>query len=232
MADDQANAWCFGSNAPATVAPGEQERRCGGAACNGLVRRVVNQAALEVGLLAFRMAEGHYAHTAAMSVASHPRARELAPPLRNGAQVPTGEVVGKDGTSHHIFDFNHYLDQARADPCIARELDRVWLGGAYLVVGDALEQSHYFDRVPELEIIRHVRNGIAHGNRFDIRNPWRLAEYSAHNRLAHLGTGKLLEVTPSLNGTPVLFDFARPAEMLVSAEIYLMRMALGKPLRG
>src|SRR5258708_6446563 len=32
----QPNAWCFGCNIPAMVAPGEQERRCGGTGCNGI----------------------------------------------------------------------------------------------------------------------------------------------------------------------------------------------------
>jgi hypothetical protein len=76
-------------------------------------------------------------------------------------------------------------------------------------------------RAPELELIRHVRNGIGHGNRFDIRDPSR----------------SLLSTLPTiaLRGTGVLFDFAGPADLLdvlTSAKIYLKRMGVGDPLRS
>ena len=233
MTAGQPNAWCFGCNSPATVAPGEQERRCGGVGCNGRVRRVANQGALETGLLAHRMAQGHYVHSAAITIAAHPDARMLSPPIQPGNPMPVGRVVRKDGT-FHIFDFNHYLDQARRDPLIAGDLNRVWIGGAYLVIGDALARHEYFDRAPELELIRHVRNGIGHGNRFRIDDPSKLAKFPAHNRLAQVRGGAVLEIVPSLQGREVLFDFAGPADLLdvlMSAEIYLVRMGVGDPPR-
>jgi hypothetical protein len=64
------------------------------------------------------------------------------------------------------------------------DLDRLWLVGALLTIGDALKQHRYFDRAPELELLRHLRNGAAHGNTFRIKNPKELEEYPAHNRLA------------------------------------------------
>jgi hypothetical protein len=66
------------------------------------------------------------------------------------------------------------------------ELARVWLVGALLTVGDALARHHYFDRAPELELLRHLRNGVADGNVFNIDNPDTLAKFPAHNRLASL----------------------------------------------
>jgi hypothetical protein len=48
--------------------------------------------------------------------------------------------------------------------------------------GDALERNGYFDRALELELIRHLRNGIAQGNRFDIRDPNKLTKFPTHNR--------------------------------------------------
>jgi hypothetical protein len=38
--------------------------------------------------------------------------------------------------------------------------------GALLTLGDALQVHRYFDHSPELELIYHLRNGVAHGNRF------------------------------------------------------------------
>jgi hypothetical protein len=231
---EQPNAWCFGCNIPATVAPGEHERRCGGAGCNGRVRRVANQAALETGLLAHRMAQGHYVRSAAIAIAAHPDARTLSPSTQSGNPMPVGRVVRKDGT-FHTFDFNHYLDQARTNPLMASDLSRVWIGGAYLVVGDALVRHRYFDRAPELELIRHVRNGIGHGNRFRIDDPSKLARFPAHNRLAKVRGGAVLEIAAHLQGREVLFDFAGPADLLdvlMSVEIYLKRMGVGDPPRG
>jgi hypothetical protein len=114
-----------------------------------------------------------------------------------------------------------------------------WIVGAYLVVGDALQKhgiprKGYFDRAPELELIRHVRNGIAHNNHFRIDNLADLAQHPAHNRMAHIRGGKVLEVTAADQDREVLFDFAGPADfldLLMSAEIYLKRMGVGDPLR-
>jgi hypothetical protein len=81
------------------VAPDEKERRCGGPSCNGMVRRVANQAALDVGLLAFRMAQGHYVHSAALAVAAHPDAGTLSPALQPGSPMPVAQVKRSDGSA-------------------------------------------------------------------------------------------------------------------------------------
>jgi hypothetical protein len=180
------------------------------------------------------MGQGHYVHSAAITIAAHPDARTLSPPRGPGNPMPVGRVVRKDGT-FHTFDFNHYLDQARTDPLIADDLNRVWISGAYLVVGDALARHGYFDRAPELELIRHVRNGIGHGNRFRIDDPSKLVKFPAHNRLAKVRGGAVLEIIPSLQGREVLFDFAGPADLLdvlISVETYLVRTGVSDPARG
>ena len=50
---------------------------------------------------------------------------------------------------------------------------------------------------PTVQFLRHIRNGCAHGNRFDIRgkDPIKLAEW------------KGVQITKALNGTPVLYTF-------------------------
>ena len=88
----------------------------------------------------------------------------------------------------------------------------MWLTGSLLAVGDALEHHNYFDHAPELELVYHLRNGIAHGNRFDIRNLQRLTKYPAHNRACYKNT--IFEITPALNGLPVLFDFMDAGDVL------------------
>ena len=194
-----------------------------------------NQAAFDAGQLAERMAQGYYAHSAAIAVATQPDAQTLAPAILPGMTVPLGVVQRKDGTEH-TFDFRHFLRLASASPEITGELPRVWLAGSLLAVGDALSRQDYFDRAPELELVRHLRNGIAHGNRFDIRHPDKLAEFPAHNRVAWVKSDKqtIFEITPGLHGQPVLFDYLGAGDVLdvlLSIGIYLIRMGNGDPLR-
>jgi hypothetical protein len=66
--------------------------------------------------------------------------------------------------------FDHFLAEGRK-PETREAFDRVWLMGALLMVGDALGANRYFGHEPEAEIIRHLRNSIAHGNRFKFDPP-------------------------------------------------------------
>jgi hypothetical protein len=87
-----------------------------------------------------------------------------------------------------------------------------------------------------LELVRHLRNGIAHGNRFNIPKPGReqLAKWPTHNRLATVKTGEF-EVVPSLNGQQVLWGFMERGDVLnliQTVSVYLIRMGNGdNPLR-
>lgn len=171
-------------------------------------------------------------HWAAIRVARDPRAVALSP---NGQIVPVGYVVRKDGT-RHVFDFKHYLALAGNHPAMVDDLDRVWLVGALLAIGDALSRHRYFNRAPELELLRHLRNGVAHGNVFRIDNPASLIKFPAHNRLAWVrsDTKAEFEITPNLEGQPVLCDFMAPGDvldLLMSVGLYLIRMGNGDPLR-
>lgn len=193
-----------------------------------------NQAAFDIGQMVERIADGYYTHVAAIQIATDPRAKTLSP---RGQIVPEGYVFHKDGTFHR-FHFNHYLDQARSNPEIAEELARVWLVGALLRIGDALNTKDYFDHAPELELVYHLRNGVAHGNvfRFTKSGKDRLARYPAHNRLAWIKSDANTEfkIHVNLQGQRVLFDFMGPADvvdLLKSVGLYLIRMGNGDPLR-
>ena len=114
-------------------------------------------------------------------------------------------------------------------------LDRRWLVGALLTIGDALAKHSYFDHAPELELLRHLRNGVAHGNTFRI-NLKLLAKFPAHNRLAWVRSDSKaeFEITPNLQNQPVLFDFMGPGDiihLLMLVGLYLIRMGNGDALR-
>lgn len=192
-----------------------------------------NQFSFDVGQLAERLYQGYYLHSAMLQVAKHPNVQALVPSIEPGQYVPVGRVYRRNGTSH-TYHFTHYLAWANNNPLVAGDLEQVWLVGALLRLGDELAQHQYFDRAPELELLRHMRNGIAHGNRFHITEPRRLMRFPAHNRLAWVREAEVFEITPSLDGTPVLFDFMGAGDcldLLQAIGIYLIRMGNGDPLR-
>ncbi len=196
-----------------------------------------NQAAFAVGQLADRIYQGYYAYAAAIEVARDPRAKTLVPTTPLGQSVSVGYVARKDGTQH-VFDFRYYLDQAQTNSAIVDDLPRVWLVGSLLAVGDALAEHHYFDHAPELELLYHLRNGVAHGNVFRLTKDGlaRLRKYPAHNKLARIrsDTRAEFEIVPTLKGKTVLFDFMGPADildLLMAIGVYLSHMGTGDPLR-
>lgn len=114
------------------------------------------------------MAQDYYAHTAAVEVARDPRSKALASKILQGVDgqpVSVGYVSRKNKTQHS-YDFNHYIDYLN-NKSMVDDLDRSWLIGSLLTVGDALSILGYLDRDPLLEMLYHLRNGIAHGNRFN-----------------------------------------------------------------
>ena len=194
-----------------------------------------NQAAFDTGQLAERLAQGYYAHLAAITVATDSKVDQLIPTILPGFTVPVGTVERKDGSAH-VFHFTHFLQLLSTDPLIKSEIEKSWFTGSLLRLGDLLAQHNYFDRAPELELVRHLRNGIAHGNRFRIDDPSRLTRYPAHNRLALVkgDPGATFEIAASLQNQPVLFDFMGAGDvldLLMSVGLYLVRMGNGDPLR-
>ena len=189
-----------------------------------------NQAAFEVGQLAWEMARGYAAHIAAIRMA--PRLRPQAF-VRLIGDYPTDFVLRKDGTKWS-FDTQDAIGSAAWDKAIATELPRVWLAGSLLAVGDALKDHDYFEHAPLFELVRHLRNGIAHGNRFYILYPDELEKCPAHNRDADYRgpNNTMFEITAALNGQLVLFDFMGAGDvldLLHSVGAHLQRMGRGEP---
>jgi hypothetical protein len=186
-------------------------------------------AAFEIGRLAERLAQGYYAHVIAIEVARDPRSNALVGSAPAGQAVPVSYVTRKDGT-WHVFDARHYLDEARTHPKLLSELPRTWLVGSLLTVGDALAERDYFDHAPILELLYHLRNGVAHGNNFHFSGSGlkRLNKCPAHNRAAVVRSDKKteFEISASLDKMPVLFDFMGPGDVLdvlLSVALHLMR---------
>ncbi|SOE86974.1 hypothetical protein SAMN05446935_7511 [Burkholderia sp. YR290] len=184
-----------------------------------------------VSRLAHQLATGYYAFVVAQYVAVNPLSINALPPTRVPGQNPTGQLPRKNGTFHTI-DLRHYLDLLREDFDLQGHVLRAWATGALMTLGDALDkdQRGYFDRAPVLELVYHLRNGVAHGNHFTITasGKKRLANYPAHNRGAAVQSpGAVFEITPDIDG-PVLFDFLGPADvidLLQSVEIHLSNAA-------
>jgi hypothetical protein len=185
---------------------------------------------LAVSQTAQRLASGYYAFLVAQLVAANPHSINSLPPAKALGADPTGEIKRKDGTAHTL-NLRHYLDLFREDHSVQREVLRTYAIGALLTLGDELSAHDYFDRAPLLELVYHLRNGVAHGNRFNLtdRGRRRLARHPAHNQTAAVKSpvGTVYEIAPTLAG-PVLFDFMGAADvidLLQSVEVYLSKAA-------
>jgi hypothetical protein len=175
-----------------------------------MANSVDKAAACHVAQLAHHLLRGYLAHIAA--VRSVPRVDGNAL-VRLIADWPSDFVQRKDGTKWSFDTQDALVDLA--DKAIDAELPRVWLTGSLLALGDALKEHHYFDRAPALELVYHLRNGIAHGNRFNFTAPGldRLTKYPAHNRDACFRK-VICEIAPALNGQVILFAFMGAGDVL------------------
>jgi hypothetical protein len=115
--------------------------------------------------------------------------------------------------------------------------ERHWATGTLISVGDELANHKYFDHAPELELVYHLRNGVAHGNVFTFTRHGleRLAKHPANNEFSWgRGDATVLSITPGLKGKSVVPDFLGPGdaiEILTSAGLYLHRYGNGDTLR-
>jgi hypothetical protein len=195
-----------------------------------------NPSALRVAELTQRLVGAYYALAAAIEVAKDPRVKPLFSDIPPDQIVPVGFVSRKDGT-RYPYHFHDYLDQVRTSSEMVTDFQRTWLAGSLLAIGDALKRYGYFDRAPELELIYHLRNGVAHGNTFqlDKKSIDRLHKYPAHNKNTPFRTATTkFEIVEGLRGQRVLFDFmghADTLDVLSAVGVYLWRMGKGEPRR-
>jgi hypothetical protein len=188
-----------------------------------------------VGQFAQRLHGGYIAHHAAMTIANDPRAAALVPPVEVGQNVPVGRIPYPDRDDQLTYHFTSAPQEATM-PGAADEYARSWLSGALITLGDALARHEYFDRAPILEMVRHLRNAVAHGNRFEIRDPTRLDRFPAHTRDASPNPARPdrppLEVTVDLDGSTLLFDYMIDLEVVTlfqSVGNHLLMLAAALP---
>ena len=124
-------AICFGCDAVQQIDAKLSSARC---ACGGNILPLVDLNAFRIARLAHRLAGGYYVHSAILDLV----------PSDDGNQPIDYTIVRgvhrKDGTKHQ-HAFNHYLREAVANTKTKEDLDRVWLTGALISIGDALDKN-------------------------------------------------------------------------------------------
>jgi hypothetical protein len=171
--------------------------------------------AFATGRIIFDLAQGCYAYETIVQLARDPRSATVMPGLTPGHPMPVGTLKRKDG-SQHTYVIDQYLKMSSDHAFIAPQIRQSWFAGALVTAGDLLMKHEYFDHGPELELIYHMRNGIAHGNRFNFTASGlrRLARYPAFNRVLD-GRGEVFRVDATqLKGQPILFDFMAAADVV------------------
>jgi hypothetical protein len=164
----------------------------------------LGSAATDVARLAESLKDDLFVHHAAISVARQPGAIRLLQQSEPDALVVEGHL--QPGVSYHL---SHYLAMAAHRQ---EQFERVWLAGALLTLGDALSDHRYFDRAPILEMVRHLRNAVAHGNQFHIRSPKQLAEHPAYT--PRTSAGRQWKITPRVDGEELLFALMQPGDVV------------------
>ncbi len=172
---------------------------------------------------------GFLAQHAVVTAIQHPEmAVALSKPLP-GEPLIGNEIEQRDGADPIIYDAPTYMERAAASGR-AGEHYRIWASGAILALGDALARKKYFNHEPLLELVRHARNAVAHGNCFKIskRGREQLEKYPAHAKdfpaLGHASANGF-EITPDLNKQEFLFGF------MSYDEIIKLFMAVGECLQ-
>ena len=183
-------------------------------------------AARAMGLLAQDLSHGYVAFMAAREVFQHPTTELVRTAIEvenTGPAAVAGRRVARlDGTEHY-FSMSHFAGVAASSPAYREVHDRLWLSGALLALGDALAAVGYLDRKPDLEFVRHLRNGVAHGNSFNLarNDPRKPAHFSGPDQrlrpdgtVTPTGQPTFFEIAPSLDGTQVLYHFMGPGDVL------------------
>ena len=175
--------------------------------------------------LAEDLVAGLLGFDAALALLADDRVLALVPPILPGKLVPIGLLPHIGNDEGHEYHFTYYLDRLRTEP--NRTLTkRLWASSALIRLGEKLTRHAYFDRRPSLELMRHLRNAVAHGERFLIRDLDKLSQYPAF-----LTAGPFhWEITPALDGAPLYERFSAGdiGSIIQSIGIHLNDMALAR----
>jgi len=183
------------------------------------------------------------AYAATSELLTHPRIATIIEAMRlenmGPVPVPIGSIARGDGSEIH-YDLPHAIEVVGRSVHYKRVYDQLWIAGAILTLGDALAAEHYFDKGPDLEVLRHLRNGLAHGNEFNLLNsePKRPAHFTGPDSrflggsTTTRGEGRFFEITHACQGQPVLFDFMGAGDvidLLMFVSWRLIRVGNGDP---
>jgi hypothetical protein len=198
----------------------------------------------EVGQLAQSLYNGYLGYAGATAIVRHPYTSDVIARIEEEnsgpAPVPIEQILRKDGSAAY-FNLSHALKNIAATGSYQEVHDRLWIGGALLTLGDELAKAAYFDRRPDLEFIRHLRNGVGHGNTFHFLHgePRRPAHFSGpagrempDGSFTPQGQQNTFEITAALEGQTVLFDFVGPGDvcdLLLFVAWRLTRIGNGDP---
>ncbi|MGO9781002.1 MAG: hypothetical protein ACLPQY_14720 [Streptosporangiaceae bacterium] len=197
-----------------------------------------------VGQLAKSLYTGYFGYLASTTVARHPYTQDVIKRLEaenaGPAPVPIEAIIRKDSTAAY-FDLSYAMREITTTADYQETHDRLWLGGALLILGDELAKESYFGRGPDLEFVRHLRNGVAHGNQFNLLNgePRRPTHFTGPDQrgmpdgtITAPGQDNTFEITSGLHGQKVLFDFMGPGDVtdfLMFVSWRLIRIGNGDP---
>lgn len=124
---------------------------------------------------------------------------ELTPPLSVvlPKKMETRQAVSNTikGESYKL-DIEQSIKYISSNPQARIDFLRNLTAAIIISVGDAIARNQYFDRDPAIEFLRHLRNGIAHGNRFNFK----------HGEPKRLAFFKNFKITEDLEGSVVLIE--------------------------
>ncbi len=186
-------------------------------------------AALRVEALAQRLSSNYPVLLASLMVAHDPRAFQLLPNSNEWATIERKNSIDQHGFAPEVF--------LAKVPTKLDDFKKAYMADALIVLADALDPG-YFGHDPALEMVYHLRNGVAHGNMFHFTTGGRkrLAEYPAHTRDTWRGGGDKVEyeITDDLHDQKVLFEFMLDGDILdlIHEVAHCMRKkATGLPIK-
>ena len=179
-----------------------------------------------VGSRIVSLAYGYQTHSSALEVALNSKVIEF---LKDN---PT--LINDVGYIPRLNDFGwqygkiRWLENKDFNSELSDDFSKVWISGAIIQAGDMLTNYNYFDRNPLLEMIRHMRNAVAHGNRFRIDSKDKLIKFPAHNRGARVSgwhAPTFYEITYELNEREFMGNYMLEGnilDVLLSAGLQLI----------
>jgi hypothetical protein len=121
-----------------------------------------------------------------------------------GLDVGSTVSLGRqNGTYYSGIDIYCSIEASCGNPVFNMTFLKLWFMGVISLTGDYLKQNDYFDKRPELEFFRHIRNAISHGNKFTFKK-------NEPKRPAQFGD---FVICHELQGRTFLFDYMNPGDL-------------------